>query len=324
VIDRSSLVHGGLATAAIALSLWAWSSPEGSHGDGEVTVIAGKADELAAVDWTDGEGEVLLARESGTVKVTMTRKPPAAPTAATADAAVPRVFPGTDAARELFAKVVPLRATRDLGPIADAELTHFGLGPTASHLELRFGSRREVVDVGAASYGASGTYLRAGGRVYLARTSLFTDLRGGGQTLADRSLVTVPRAELERVTLAAGSKSRELVQRSADDRAKAFFADAAEPDTRLTQTTAWLDRVMRTRLVDFTATRPAGAPAVTLRLFGEHGPVGSLELWAPGESTAVAVSSAFASPVTVSKATAETLLKDLEAVLAEGPASAAP
>jgi hypothetical protein len=324
VIDRSSLVHGGLAVAAIALAAWAWTSPQGKAGDAELTVLAGKADELDAVSWTDGDGQVVVGRDGSQVKVSVARK--AAASSAPAGATPPpmRIFPGTDAARELFGKLAPLRATRDLGAVAEAELPHFGFGASAARLELRFGKSTEVVEVGATSFGGNGVYLRAGGRVYLARTGVVADLRGGASSLTDRSLVSVPRTDVERVTLSAGARTRELVQRSADDRAKAFFADPAEPDTRLGQTTAWLDRLMRTRLTDFTTERPAGPPALSLHLFGERGPLGSLELWAPGDAVAIAVSSAFPTPLTVSRATAETLLKDLDAVLAEGPAPAAP
>ena len=125
--------------------------------------------------------------------------------------------------------------------------------------------------------------------------------------------MVVPRDKIERALVRAGPKSRELVQRGADDPAKAWFADPAEPDKRLAQVTNWLDRLIRTRIVDFVDHKPQGEPQLAVELLDDKKPVATVKLWpAAGDAMAVVESSAYPGPVTIPRATADTLLKDVD------------
>lgn len=355
MIDRSSLVHGGLAVAAVALAGWAWLSPVGKADDSEVVVLAGTADEVREVRWVDADSEVTVSRTTDkAVQIAVTSKkaapavaaaPAPAPAPATAHAPAPapasgpapvpasvpalapapaptrtRVYPGTEAAKELTGKLVPFRASRDLGPVASDKLGGFGLAAAPAQLTISFGGRTETIEVGGTTFGGGSSYVRAGGRVYLVKTTTFNELKNGATGLTERALVVAPREKIERVLVSAGGKSREVKQRQADNRAKAFFADPAEPDKRLPEVTNWLERLMRMRMVDFTDQKPAGEPQLTVELEGDRKPLGSVKMWLPpaGDATmALVESTAFSGVVTVPRSTAETLFKDVDSVMSE-------
>ncbi len=324
MIDRSSIVHGGLAVAAIVVAGTAWLAPKGATDD-QVTVIAGNPDETTELRWSDGDGEVAVARVERGVRVSVksTRPPaanPLAPAAATPPPAAPartRVYPGTEAAKDLFGKLVPFKVSRDLGAAAAEKLASYGLDKPTGKLVMKIGRDEQTVEVGGATFGGASSYVRAGGRVYLVKATTFTALKNGATGLTERGLVTVPREKIDSVTITAGARKREVIQRSAEDKAKAFFADPAEPEKRLAQTTNWLERLMRTRMTDFASARPQGEPQLVLELTGDRKPLGTLRMWAPTDAGAVVESSAYGEPVTIPKPTAETLLKDLDAVLNE-------
>ncbi len=61
MIDRSTIVHGSLAVAAVVVAAVAWLEPKGAADD-LVTVIDGKADDAGELRWTDADAEVTLAR----------------------------------------------------------------------------------------------------------------------------------------------------------------------------------------------------------------------------------------------------------------------
>jgi len=326
VIDKSGMVHGGLAVAAIGLATWAWLSPAGKADDTDVMVLAGKPDEVREVRWVDADSEVTVSRAADKgVLVAVTSKKALASNATASNAPTPaaapvrtRVFPGTDAARELTGKLVPFRASRDLGPMAADKAVAFGLAGNPAKLTVSFGERAETLEVGGTSFGGGSTYVRAGGRVYLVKTTTFNDLKNGASGLTERALIVVPREKIERVVVREGGKSREVVQRFADDRAKSYYADPAEPDKRLPEVTNWLERLMRTRIVDFADQKPQGEPQLVVELEGDRKPLGAVKVWAAGDAAmALVEATAFQGVVTIPKATAETLLRDVEAVLGE-------
>lgn len=326
MIDKSSMVHGGLAVVAVGLATWAWLSPTGRADDADVMVLAGKPDDVREVRWVDADSEVTVSRAADKgVQVAVTSKKALASTATASNAATPvaapartRTYPGTDAARELTSKLVPFHASRDLGPVAADKAGAFGFSGTPAKLTVSFGERAETLEVGGTSFGGGSTYVRAGGRVYLVKSTTFNDLKSGANGLTERALVVVPREKVERVVMREGGKSREVVQRFADDRAKSYYADPAEPDKRLPEVTNWLERLMRTRMVDFAEQKPQGEPQLVVELEGDRKPLGAVKVWAPGEAAmAIVEATAFQGAVTIPKATAETLLKDVESVIGE-------
>ena len=325
MIDRSTFVHGGLAVAAVVLAATAWLKPAGAPEEESIELISGTSDQVNDLRWSDADADIDLHRAETGLQVAITNKKPAGGSAPTSAAVSPRVgpvkthtFPANDNARELLGHLVPFRASRDLGVASKDQLASFGLVSPSAKLTLNLGQQDQALELGDSTFGSSSTYVRAAdGHVYLAKSSLFSSLKGGASGLAERTLLIAPRDRIERVVIHSGAKSREVVQRFGDERAKAFFANAAEPETRLTQTTNWLDRLLRTRMADFADDKPQGAPALTVELFDDKITIASIRIWAPGDAIAFVEATGYPGTITIPKATAETLLKDVDAVLSE-------
>jgi hypothetical protein len=301
---------------ASALAMVAWLSPQGSEED-LLTLVAGDPEAVTAIEYADNDAEVKVSRDgkAAVVEVLSKREPKKESQPAPS---VAKSYPGTDKATALFKELVPLPAVRALGQAEESRLPTFGLDKPAASLRLRFGERSEELQIGNGTYGGSNVYVRSkDGQVYLVKSSIFSDLKAGGNSLIERQLLNVERESIARAAVRAGDKSRTLVQRERETRAKAYYADAAEPDKRLNQTTSFVDRVMRLRVVEPKAGKPSTPPALTVEIFGDDGSLGTISLWQPEGEIAVAESSKFKSPVTIAKVSAETLLKDLETVLTE-------
>ena len=154
--------------------------------------------------------------------------------------------------------------------------------------------------------------------MYLIPSATLSGIRHGGSSLQDRNLIAAKEEKIERLTITGATGGREVVQRYADDRAKAFYADPAEPEAKLETIGNWLNRLFRLRVVDTVADAPTGAPAIELELFGAKGSLGKVQLWPTNDKTALATSSRFKVPVTVTKSEVDALVKDLDSVLNEG------
>jgi hypothetical protein len=351
MIDRSVFIHGGLAIAATALAAGAWLKPAGIGGDdGDVELISGKTEDAKEIRWDSEDYALTIARADPRTQIAITSKreklqppkpgaevpakagAPDASTPATGDAstgaagasatATPKakVYPATVAADDLFKRMVPFHASRDLGAIDKDKLAPFGLEKPLGKLTLRLGDKEHTLDVGSATFGGGSTYIRASdGHVYLARSALFSELSAGGTSLSERNVVAAAPDKIERVTIRSGGKSRDLVHRSADDPAKSFFADPADPKTRLPQATSWVERLMRLRMVDFSDMKPAGEPAVVAEFYGDRKQLATVRLFTPAEKSAIVEGTGYAEPMIAPKPLAEALIKDVEAVLSESP-----
>lgn len=231
----------------------------------------------------------------------------------------PKLFPGSKHARELFEKMAPFEAARSLGKPDTTKLSVLGLDKPSGKLTLSFGDTTSVVRFGNSTYGSGDVYAQTeGGDVYLVPSKSLSTIRHGAASLLDRDAVGAEREEIERIAVTAGPGGREIIQRERSDKESAFFADPAEPDTKLELIGNWLDRVLRLRVIDMTDERPVGMPAVELEFFADSESIDVFKLWPAGEKSAIATSTRFKTPFTVSKANAEAIIKDVENVLQEG------
>jgi hypothetical protein len=230
-----------------------------------------------------------------------------------------RTFPGSDKIKELVESLAPLKAARTLGNIPVGRLAALGLEKPQSKLTLRFGERQVVVEIGDATFGSGDLYAKtADGEVYLIANVTLGSIRHGATALLDKDAVGAKREKVERLTITTGATGRELVQRFGDDKDKRFFADPAEPDAKLELVDNWLERMWRLRVVDLVETVPQGAPALEVELFDKEKTLDLIKLWPPDEKVSLATSQRFGQAFTVSKASAETLLKDVQSVLDDG------
>lgn len=309
-MDKSLLGHSAVALATTLAAYAAWSAPSITEDEDTVIAVAGTPERLKSIHWHDAQSDVVVARDGDNITVTTTRLMPPAP---------PQTYPGSEQAKELFNRLAPLRAARNLGTMSAERLKTFGLDAPKTKLTLTFGDDNKIMEIGSSTYGSGDLYSRtADGTVYLLRSSSVSNLNHGAIALQDRDAVGVPRPKIERVIISAGAKRRELTQRHADDPAKAFFADPADPDRKLETATGWVERVLRLRVADLEQDAPQGEPAVVVEFIKDKESLATVRLFASSDSKAVAQVSRFKSPVGLGKASVESILHELDSVMSEG------
>lgn len=235
----------------------------------------------------------------------------------------PKTFPASDKVAELLDKLAPLEAARSLGELGLDRLETMGLDDPKSTLTLVFGDTEHVVQIGDSTYGSGDLYARtSSGEVFLIPSAAIGTIRHGASALLDKNAVGAKREKVTRLTINAGATGREIAQRYSEDVDKRFFSDPAEPEAKLEMVSNWLERMWRLRVIDLLD--PAEAPpsvvppAVEVEMFAGPDSLGVLRIWPPDDRVARATSSRFKQPFTISKASAEALLKDLDGVLSEG------
>lgn len=351
-MQRSLVVHTVLALAATVAAYVAWTKPAASTDSG-VIMVPGSAERLTSIQWQEERWNITVDRQDDVVEVSVQRLKPAkkAPlkkAEPTDDAAKPddskpgdakpddskpddakpveveppeppKVYPGSKQAIELFEKLAPLEAARSLGQLAAERLKALGLDEPKSTLILNIGKTTHKLEIGNSTYGSGDMYVQKdGGEVFLVASSKLSSLRHGASTLIDRNVAGVKKEDVERLAVTGGGKRREIVQRFAEDKDKAFWADPAEPDAKLELVGNWLNRVLRLRVVDLVDEAPVGEPSVEMEFFAGSQSLSQLKIWPAGERTALCTSSRFKKTLTISKANAEAIIKDLENVLSEG------
>lgn len=337
--DRSLWVHSILAVAASAVAYLAWAHPKITESqDNTVVVVADTG--LTQIAWREEKHDVLVERGEGdAVKVSVTRhnrapkKPAKKPANKPANKpnnghegdssdkgseALPKIYPGTAKAKELFEKLAPLKAAREIQVTDPEKRKAMGLDGSPSELTLRFGETERVIEVGNATFGSGNLYIRSGDdRVFLMPARTVSSLRHGASALLDRRLFAIERTEVERVLITAGAQSREFIQRHREDKDEAFFADPAEPDQKLEQASLWIDRLLRLRVTDVNGKDQSEPPALSVEFHKADQSVAAVKIWQPNGRTAAALTKRFPSNITVPKPAVDSLLKDLESVLSE-------
>ena len=322
--DRAFAAHLALAVAAVvAAGAAAWMPGSGAYEEG-VILVPGKPERLDSIAFHEAGYDVILSRDktdAERIRVSVTRKvkAPANDVEPAPQEEAAKIYPGSERAKELFAEMAPLVATRSLGNVADEKLGGLGLADPKLKLVLSYNGDAHEVTLGEATYGSGDRYARgSSGEVYLVAAKKISGLRNGAASMLERRALAVDAEAIRRVTITAGARVRELIQRYGEDRKKAFFADPAVPDEKLEQTTNWLDRVLKVRVADVISKTPSGPSSVAIEFHNGKGSLGKITLWQAGDKFATATSSLFDTPISISKGNAEAILRDLDAVLDEG------
>ena len=312
-MDKSLLAHGTGAVLTTLIAYAAWTTPTLADADPSVVVLDVKPQQLRSIGWHDKDYDVTVERDGEGSRVTTRRHDPQTP---------PQSFPGTAQATDLFNRLAPLHAPRDMGAQDANHLKSFGLDDSKTTLTLQAGDSNHVLKIGNATFGNGDLYAATPeGNVYLLRSSAVATLNHGALALQDRDFLSLPAGRCDRAVISAHGATREVVQRFGNDIHKMYFADAVNPDAKLTKATTWLEKAMRLRVIDVSHNAaPVGDAAVSVEFFKDKQSIAKLQLWPSEEQKVVAVSSRFAAPVTLSKSSVDTLLQDVSAVLSEGSA----
>jgi hypothetical protein len=306
---RAVAIQGGLALVGLTAAYLTWQRrPELQAGEAFVLDIT--KNELQQVRFDDDSMkswvELQLAGDDNGSFV-MVRVP-----ARTLDAkgtppdqakpAPERLLRGNDAAKTLYERFAPLRATRALGVLDAAKLKDLRLDEPKRHLTVQTRAGRRVFDLATPPTGGNDPYLRdkADGRVFVIARPILTDFSTAATSLIERRLHNFRLEEVDRVLLAAGAaKKNWRLARTADGQG-VEFALTATPDKPDPTARAWHERAFNLGMAEILGKgeKPAeGDPQSKLRLeyFARGRSLGWIEL-AEVSTTPAAPMSAAASP----------------------------
>lgn len=256
---RATLTYAVLLAAALSFSWIEWTAEEEVDLEGRVVVLSGDAEDISAVRWAGEDTEATITRRSddrgGYIWVEYTRwteRKVVSSTDDTGDAGEPEtertaknsVFKSASKGEDLLAKMSPLAAQRSLEVTDESKLDELGLKSPISRIEIDRGGSTEVLEIGTEAYGTRDYYARhqSTGRIYLLERELIQPLKYARTRLPDRGLFGMAKADIKEVTVSASGLSKTWVQRHADDKLKAHWALAADPETLAEQATTWLSK----------------------------------------------------------------------------------
>ena len=248
---KAVALQGGLALLGLAAAYATWQrQPELQAG--EVFVLDITKSELQTVRFDDDDAKTWAelrpdSDDSGsfvTLRLSK-REAPAAKPAGPAGGPIPeRVVRGSDAAKALYERFAPLRATRGLGVLDAAKLKDLGLAPAKKHITVVTRAGRRVFDIAPAPLGGTDPYLReqTDGRVFVVSRSILGDFQAATTSLVEHHLHGFRFEEADRVSITAGSAKKEYrVARSADGRSVEIVSTGA-PDKPDPTARTWHER----------------------------------------------------------------------------------
>jgi hypothetical protein len=298
-------LFGGLLAVSLVGSYLTWTAEDTPDVSEGVTVVAGTG--LTEIAWAGEKKDIQVVQDKDDkgafFRVTFTErkevtKPPPAPepepepaegeeaegeeaegeTEETEPEEAPepeveieettKVFTGNASAEELWEAFTPLRGLRQLSISADTDLASFGLVEPEATLTLTGGVELKV---GAEAYGTRDRYVSYQGNVFLIDDKTLRPLQFANTRLVERRLHGIDEADIETVQVVRGSDTRVLVQKNADDRAKAYWADRESPDDKDIEAGTWLGKMFKLRAQSYVDTADAPAQLTPVFTFAVSG-----------------------------------------------------
>ncbi len=286
---RAAAVQGALAALGLVTAHFTWQR-EPERAPGEVVVIDASKNDLGGIKYEDEKTTVELQRRKDggdpVVWVRITDKPD--PTNKTPNAPKPapsRELRGSEAAMKLMDQFAPLRSGRAFGVLEAAKLKELGLEGAKKKIEVKVKGDARQYTVGQTGTGTSDGFLRDNrdGRVYLLPKNILMDLQAAQSRLLDRKLHAFEMTDVDRITVKAGGKTKELVQINRDKPQAAQLASAKTPTKADDTAKNWHERIWRTFPVELLGkgeTPKEGNPQVVARIeyFDGKKSLGWLEL----------------------------------------------
>ena len=290
-----------LVAAVLAFAIWSrGDKPLAPDATEKVEVWSGSPDHLERIRFESPKRTVTLdARKDsiGRYYVAVVDKdetprphpgaPDAGPDASEAPKHVTTRFIAVKDADELAAKLAPLTALRQLGPLASGRAEEFGLDKPEGTLKVKIGGVEHGLVIGSATPGGQERYAKdeRSGIVYAVSGDLVQSMLGAESRLLERELHAFPETNVTRLRVSRGGKTRELVSIPGK---KGAWADAASP-SKLDETIGnWLSKVSRLHVTEYVEKTPSPltpeSAIVRIDYFGGTKTLGFLELYKlPGE-----------------------------------------
>jgi hypothetical protein len=287
-----------LVATLLAFSIWSKGDKPADSDAKKVEVWGGTAERVERIRFESPKRTVSLEAKSDSVgryylatvdkEEVKPRSPHGAPPDADAGAAeeppkrTSTRFVGVKEANELAAKLAPLTALREIGPLGSGRAEEFGFDKPEGTLKVKVGGTEQVLVIGGATPGGQERYAKRepGGTVYAVSGDLVQSLLGAESRLLERDFHGFEDADVTRLRIGRSGKSREVVSMSEK---KGAWADAAQP-SKLDETVGnWLAKVKRLSVAEYVEKPPAAltpeSAVVRIEYFGGMKTLGYLELY---------------------------------------------
>ncbi len=270
--DRlSAAIYGGLLVALLGGAWVRWTAGPPVELDGKVVLVDGDAEDLERIVFTvtDKETATLTRKEDafGTywwVEHTKTDEkksapPPPVPGGPDVPSEAPpepvvekvtstQVFKAGTAGDDLAKSMSPLLALRKLDGVDAAKAGTIGLDAPTEFLEITRKGRTARIALGGEVYGTRDRYARdeGDGTLYLVDDETLRPLKFARTRLPDRDLWPFAQSEISGLAIVGPGGARvDLLQKNADDAAKAAWARTSAPDTTDEQVNTWVGQALK-------------------------------------------------------------------------------
>ncbi len=332
----SLLLYFIILLASLALAYFTWEQKPKKPGEKVPLLTCSKGD-IVRITYTAEDQTVTVSKKkspySGAsawwVEVVRSGKDPAAEGSSTSE-----IFKANDRLQATIDKFCPWKALRSLGKLEEGKREEFGLTESAETLLIERSAGPRTFRLGDATFGPKDRYAADDltGEVYLVAGQGLRDLKRSKTRFMERSLHAFKTKDVARIRLRAGDKEKELVRHASEDGKEQGWADSGSPEDAKVLYRNWVRRLSTLRPTDFMdspadgegcVAPPGSSQELSLTFFGPTKEIGFLTLYRgegkdeKEEATYYACSEHTEIVVKVPKTQAETILKDLEDLLAE-------
>ena len=166
-----------------------------------------------------------------------------------------------------LARLLPLRAERDLGKVDNQKLSQFGMVEAGRTLIVEAQSQKVTYLIGAQTYGGATTYVQEQpeGPVYLISSTLIRSLDVRGTRYLERRLVGVDKKDVERVAVGTLTASREFTQQKREKR-RNIWVPVDSPDVTNDLFTNWVERAFHLGATEYLDQDPVPPPKPEFKL----------------------------------------------------------
>ena len=238
------------------------------------------------------------------------------------------IFTGGATAEEVWSAFAPLTGLRELSMVDDGSLEAYGLDEPTASIKVTTASGDSTLELGGESFGTKDRYARVNGKIYLIDDKTIRPLQFAKSRLVERRLHPFETKDIRQAEIRRNADQRAFVQGNADDQAKAFWADAAEPEEDDIEATTWMSKLLRMRVRAYppAADVPELTPVFSFQLKGPENAswkVDVLKGQVEGKDNYYAKSQFNRLPVELTKSLADEAIAELDSLFDGKPAEEA-
>ena len=288
------LLHLAALVVAAVCAYLVFSAGKQKTEKGKV-ILEVEPDQLSRLAFDSGKKQVVaVARKGGGFSMTVTEqihkpvpvekkdkekkeeakdKPPAAPKGTAHPAAkmitetTVNAYRASQEFEKTLARLLPLRAERDLGKVSDQKLSQFGMVEDGRTLIVEAQKQKVTYPIGAQTYGGATIYVQEqpDGPVYLVSSTLIRSLDVRGTRYLERRLVGLQKKDVERLAVGTLTASREFFQQKREKK-RNIWVPADSPEAAADLFTNWVERAFRLGATEYLDQDPVPPPKPEFKL----------------------------------------------------------